>query len=140
VTAMLRVRHAAAGLTLALAGLIAVPIGAANADNGNNLPGCDVGEICFWYNETPVYEKDFYYTANHSGNNFMITGDGGSYTISSYPLQDDARDVANKDTQCNVRVGDLTKGLWTWVYFSNDSVEHNLGSIANRNDRHERCV
>jgi hypothetical protein len=130
---------ATALLAGAIAAWAAIPAGAASADNGDNRPGCSRGEICFWYDGGTRFEKQFWYTANHSGNNFMDTANGG-YVVSGLRVQDNALDVTNRDTQCNIRVGNLANGVWTWEYFPNNGVRYFLRSVNNRNDRHERCV
>ncbi|MGW0433362.1 hypothetical protein ACWDV4_12600 [Micromonospora sp. NPDC003197] len=124
----------AATLLLGAATTLAVlPMSPASADNGNNQPGCSRGEICFWWDTGTRFQKQFWYTGNHGGNNFM---DGTS--VSSLPVQDNARDVTNRDTDCQVRVGNLGNGLWTWVYIPNDGKRYFLSLVNNRNDRHER--
>ena len=126
-----------AAVVAATAGLVALP-GAAIADNGDNKPGCANGEICFWYDSHDTLQKQFWNTANHSGNNFMYY-DQYSYVISDEPVQDNALEVTNRDTQCWVRVGNLVDGFWTWREFPNNNARYNLGVVNNRNDRHERC-
>lgn len=126
----------AAGAALVTAGVVgsAVP---ASADNGDGDVNCNLGEICFWrYNNAVLWTKQFWYTADHGG----YTWWAGAAT--NVGVQDDAVDVTNRDTQCNVRVGDRSAatGVWTWRYFPNDQLRHELGAIRNANDRHERCV
>jgi hypothetical protein len=131
-------RVTAVGAVLAAAAAVFVP-SAAHADNGDGQPGCAHGEICFWYNAGNTYQKQFWYTGDHGGNNFMYY-DGSAYRESSERVQDNALHVTNRDTQCRIRVGDYSGGLWTWRYFPNDNGRYHLGEINNRNDRHERCV
>jgi hypothetical protein len=129
---------ALAGLAL-LAGATVAPAPPAGADNGDNRPGCVRGEICFWYDSLDMYQKQFWWTADHGGNNFMYW-DQVNYLISRFPVQDDALEATNWDTECRVRVGDLSHGTWAWTYLDNDGQRTFLGAINNRNDRHERCV
>ncbi|MEV4143560.1 hypothetical protein AB0J40_07815 [Amycolatopsis sp. NPDC049691] len=131
------VRRVAGVAALAAAAAVLAPV-AAYADNGDNLPGCANGEICFWYDNGTTYQKQFWYDADHGGNNFMFY-DGFSYRVSDKPVQDNALNVTNRDTSCSVRVGDFSGGFWTWRSFPNNNAEYNLGVINNRNDRHERC-
>ncbi|MET8977475.1 hypothetical protein ABZX85_17830 [Streptomyces sp. NPDC004539] len=131
-----RLRAVAAGAVLAASLAVLAPA-AARADNGDNQPGCAHGEICFWYDTHDTYQKQFWYNADHGGNNFMFY-DQYNYRVSDQRLQDNALQVTNRDTQCRVRVGDLSGGLWTWREFPNNNARYQLGDINNRNDRHER--
>ncbi|MEV4756962.1 hypothetical protein AB0J86_17865 [Micromonospora sp. NPDC049559] len=140
----LRTRVAALFATAAL--VTVAPATAASADDGNGLPGCSVGEICFWYNADVRYQKQFWDTANHSGNEFMDVGvpANSQYVRSGIPVQDHAWYATNRDTECRVRVGALDiNGVWQWDYIPRDSsasTRHWLTNTADRNDRHERCV
>jgi len=133
------IRRTALAAVLVAAAAVLVPP-AAHADDGDNKPGCAHGEICFWYDNGTTYQKQFWYTANHGGNNFMIYN-GYHYYVSNEPVQDNALQITNRDTQCSVRVGNRSPstGLWTWRYFPNNNARYYLGDINNRNDRHERC-
>ncbi|AWK12513.1 hypothetical protein SSP531S_09750 [Streptomyces spongiicola] len=129
-------RPAAAVAVVAAVAAALLP-GAAHADNGDNKPGCAHGEICFWYSAGDTYQKQFWYTANHGGHNFMYY-DQYRYQVSNEPVQDNALQVTNRDTRCRIRVGNYSGGLWTWREFPNDNARYHLGDINNRNDRHER--
>ncbi len=127
----------AASAILSVAGLLPVS-DAAHADNGDNGPGCASGEICFWYNSGNTYQKQFWNNADHGNHNFMYY-DGYRYEVSSEPLQDNALEATNRDTQCRVAVGNLSGGFWTWRVLDRDGVRYHLGAVNNRNDRHQRC-
>ncbi|MEV0964435.1 hypothetical protein AB0J25_17905 [Streptomyces sp. NPDC049910] len=125
---------AVAAVALAATGVLATP-GAAHADNGDGLTACNSGEICFWrYSGAVLWTKQFWYTANHGGYTWWAGQSTG------VRMQDDAVEITNRDTQCDVRVGNRSPatGLWTWRYFPNDHVRRDLGEIRNANDRHER--
>jgi len=121
----------------AIAALAVLPAVSASADDGNSRANCSSGEICFWYDGTSRFQKQFWNTGNHGGNNFMDTINGG-YRISNQPVQDNALEVTNRDTVCDVRVGNLQGGVWAWVTIPNNGERQFLGTINNRNDRHER--
>ncbi|MET8977474.1 hypothetical protein ABZX85_17825 [Streptomyces sp. NPDC004539] len=124
----------AAAVTLASGGVLAGP-GTAAADNGDGLSACNSGEICFWrYGNAVLWTKQFWYNADHGG----YTWWAGQAT--DVRMQDDAVEITNRDTQCRVRVGNLSaaSGIWTWREFPNDHVRRDLGAIRNTNDRHER--
>lgn len=119
---------------------LVLPIGTANADDGDGRPDCSSGEICFWYNHQSYYQKQFWYDANHGGNNFWYFNNAeGEYYVSDEPVQDNALYSTNKDTRCDVRVGNyLGNGSWVWKHVENDWSHTYLGAVNNRNDRHER--
>jgi hypothetical protein len=129
---------AAALVTLAILPLAPGHAQAEPPENGDNGPGCARGEICFWYDQQDTYQKQFWYSADHGGYFFMYY-DQYSYYVSDQPLQDNALMATNRDTQCSVRVGNFSGGLWTWRVLPNDGTRYFLGVVNNRNDRHERC-
>lgn len=113
--------------------------GTAGADNGNGLPLCSNEEICFWYNSGSFYEKQFWYNADHSGNNFMAVING-HYVITEEVVKDNALEITNKDSACQVFVGNyLGGGSWAWESFPNNHTRYYLRSVNNRNDYHQRC-
>jgi hypothetical protein len=131
------VRWVAVAVLAAVA--VVLPAGTANADDGDGKANCNSGEICFWYNHQTYYQKQFWYTNNHGGNNFWYFDNAeGEYYVSDEPVQDNALYSTNKDTQCAVRVGDYSNGLWVWKHVQNDWSHTHLGAVNNRNDRHER--
>ncbi|SDD25916.1 hypothetical protein [Actinokineospora iranica] len=110
----------------------------ASADNGDNQPGCQNTEICFWYDTYSTIEKQFWNTNwSHSNYKFMING--SSYVVSNQNLHDNAHDITNKDTQCWVSVGNIDQyGNWVWQHYANDWSRRFLGALANKNDAHVR--
>jgi hypothetical protein len=135
-------RIARLGAVAILASLaVALPVGgAANADDGNGKPGCSSGEICFWYDSQNYYQKQFWHAGNHAGNNFWYYNNAeGEYYVSGRPVQDNALESTNKDTECWIHVGDLANGLWVRKLVENNWSRTYLGAVNNRNDRHDRC-
>ncbi|HEX6352231.1 hypothetical protein [Actinophytocola sp.] len=131
---------AAMAVLLGAVTLLLAPVGVASADdNGNGLPLCSPEEICFWYNESNILEKQFYWNSGHGGYNFMGVSNG-NYYVSDEPLQNNARDITNKDSECTVFVGIWHgNGNWTWESFPNDQNRYFLRTVNNRNDYHQRC-
>jgi hypothetical protein len=127
---------ALASAALATVGVLSTA-STAGADNGDGLSACNSGEICFYrYSGAVLWQKHFWYTADHGSYNWWAG------QASNVRMQDDAVEVTNRDTQCQVRVGNRSPstGLWTWRYFPNDHLRRDLGVIRNANDRHERCA
>lgn len=127
------------GFMVVSAGIAATSVlgaGTAQADNGDGKPGCARGEICFWYDTGTWIQKQFWNTGNHGGNMFV----DGNGRITNQPVQDNARDITNRDTACKVVVINYQDGVDQRIRFPNDGVRRFLGAVNNRNDRHERCV
>lgn len=124
---------ALASAGIAGAALLASGATATAQDNGDGYLACNRGEICFWrYSNQVQWTKQFWHTGNHGSYHWANT---------SVRMQDDAVEVTNRDTQCWVRVGNLSPhtGTWTWIEIPNDHLRKGLGPIRNANDRHERC-
>jgi hypothetical protein len=125
-------------VTFGAAMLFVASTGTAAADNGNNLPLCSNFEICFWFNSSNILEKQFHNNSNHGGYNFWQVVNG-NYVTHSEVVKDNAREITNKDSQCDVFVGSFSEGRWTWEAFPNNHGRFHLGTVNNRNDYHQRC-
>ena len=124
------------GATAAVAA--AIPVGAASADNGDGNLACNRGEICFTYDGSYKYQKQFWNAASHDGYYFTNVSTGAG---TSYPLLNDAYGIWNRDTSCQAKVINVQSFQPddSQTFAANDGAWRVLNSsVQNKNDKHER--
>ncbi|TDD57724.1 hypothetical protein E1263_22435 [Kribbella antibiotica] len=130
------------GALLAVAGAAAaVTTVPANADNGDGQTACNSGEICFYYTYSFGSLTRQYWNADmdHSNDYYWDVANGQQSNIR---LMDTAGSMRNFDTDCAVKIWDITgSGGWFVTWTAPIGWQGDLRSVGkeNRNNGHSRC-
>lgn len=127
---------------LAIAGgAAAITTVPANADRGDGNVDCNNGEICFYYDYSfGSYSRQFWNAdMDHSDDYYW---DRANNQQSGTRLMDTAGSFWNRDTECAVKIWDITgTGGWFVTFTAPIGWKGDLRSVGkqNRNNGHSRC-
>ncbi len=122
----------------AAAAITTVP---AHADNGDGNVACNTGEICFHYDYSLGNLRRHFWNGDmdHSNDYYW---DPANNRQSSIKLMDTAGSFWNRDTECAIKIWDVTStGGWFVTFTAPRGWKGDLRTVGkqNRNNGHSRC-